>query len=147
MDGAGTNRTAILPAPAGAALEFKFTLGTWETVETTAAGGNVPNRSYTVPVTGEAEYFGVVAAWASGSSAARKSTATASVSVLSTNFALPQLGRTRRVWVYLPPDYATSQKAYPVFYMQDGQNVFDASTSFAGGMGRGRSARPVAIRR
>jgi predicted alpha/beta superfamily hydrolase len=45
---------------------------------------------------------------------------------------MPQLNRTRRIWLYLPPDYATSSKRYPVIYMQDGQNLFDVLTSFAG---------------
>ena len=67
--------------------------------------------------------------------AARPSTASRSVTVLSDSFAIPQLGRTRRVWLYLPPDYATTEKRYPVLYMHDGQNVFDASTSFAGEWG------------
>jgi predicted alpha/beta superfamily hydrolase len=132
LGGAGSNRVARLQLPAGANLEFKFTLGSWETVETTAVGYDVPNRAYTVPASGEAVYVGTVAAWKSGTSSPRKSTATASVSILSTNFAMPQLGRTRRIWLYLPPDYATSAKSYPVLYMQDGQNVFDAATSFAG---------------
>ena len=55
--------------------------------------------------------------------------------VLSDTFAMPQLGRTRRVWLYLPPGYASSTRRYPVLYLQDGQNVFDASTSFAGEWG------------
>ncbi|MEM9022712.1 MAG: alpha/beta hydrolase-fold protein [Bacteroidota bacterium] len=45
---------------------------------------------------------------------------------------IPQLNRSRRVWVYLPQDYATSGKDYRVLYMHDGQNVFDAATSFVG---------------
>ena len=36
------------------------------------------------------------------------------------------------IWLYLPPDYATSTKRYPVIYMQDGQNLFDNKTSFSG---------------
>jgi metallo-beta-lactamase class B len=135
MTGAGSNRTATFHLPAGANLEFKFTLGSWETVETTASGDDVTNRTYTVPASGEATYIGAVAAWKSTSTPAKKSTATASVSLLSTNFAMPQLGRTRRIWLYLPPDYAMSTKTYPVLYMHDGQNVFDAATSFAGEWG------------
>ena len=35
--------------------------------------------------------------------------------------------------VYLPPGYSRfSRKRYPVLYLHDGQNVFDAATSFAG---------------
>jgi metallo-beta-lactamase class B len=48
---------------------------------------------------------------------------------------MPQLGRTRRIWLFLPPDYATSTNTYPVLYMHDGQNVFDDATSFAGEWG------------
>jgi len=44
----------------------------------------------------------------------------------------PQLGNRRDVLVYLPPSYVSSGRHYPVLYMQDGQNLFDATTSFAG---------------
>ena len=45
----------------------------------------------------------------------------------------PQLGNTRDITVYLPPSYpASGERRYPVFYMHDGQNLFDAKTSFAG---------------
>jgi predicted alpha/beta superfamily hydrolase len=43
------------------------------------------------------------------------------------------LGNRRDVLVYLPPVYRRfSRQRYPVLYLQDGQNVFDAATSFAG---------------
>src|SRR6266404_3373814 len=43
------------------------------------------------------------------------------------------LGNRRDVLVYLPPGYRRfSRQRYPVLYLQDGQNVFDAATSFAG---------------
>jgi len=43
------------------------------------------------------------------------------------------LGNRRDVLVYLPPGYSRfSRKRYPVLYLHDGQNVFDAATSFAG---------------
>lgn len=39
----------------------------------------------------------------------------------------------RKVRVYLPPDYQReSEKLFPVLYLQDGQNLFDPKTSFAG---------------
>ncbi len=39
----------------------------------------------------------------------------------------------RDVQVYLPPGYRRSrQRRYPVLYLHDGQNVFDAATSFGG---------------
>src|SRR5688572_33073724 len=49
------------------------------------------------------------------------------------NFPSKILGNRRDVLVYLPPGYRRSPKRhYPVLYLQDGQNVFDAATSFAG---------------
>jgi len=44
----------------------------------------------------------------------------------------PQLRNQRDIIVYLPPSYADSQRRYPVLYMHDGQNLFDAATSFSG---------------
>ncbi|MFZ9935405.1 MAG: alpha/beta hydrolase-fold protein, partial [Arenimonas sp.] len=50
--------------------------------------------------------------------------------------ALPALGVDRTVRVYLPPDYADCKDCrYPVVYFMDGQNVFDAATSYAGEWG------------
>jgi predicted alpha/beta superfamily hydrolase len=49
------------------------------------------------------------------------------------NFASKILGNRRDVLVYLPPGYRRSRsRRYPVFYVQDGQNVFDAATAFGG---------------
>ena len=43
------------------------------------------------------------------------------------------LGNRRDILVYLPPGYRRfSRKSYPVLYLHDGQNVFDAATSFGG---------------
>lgn len=40
----------------------------------------------------------------------------------------------RDVLVYLPPGYAAEpERRYPVFYMHDGQNLFDGATSFIPG--------------
>jgi len=63
--------------------------------------------------------------------AARPSTAQANVHVLAP-MAMPRLGRERTLRLYLPPGYATSGRRYPVLYMHDGQNLFDAATGFAG---------------
>jgi predicted alpha/beta superfamily hydrolase len=50
--------------------------------------------------------------------------------------ALPSrfLAHERDVIVYLPPGYDASPNTfYPVFYLQDGQNLFDAATAFVPG--------------
>jgi predicted alpha/beta superfamily hydrolase len=45
----------------------------------------------------------------------------------------PELGNERDILVYLPPSYGADQgRRYPVLYMHDGQNLFDAATSFSG---------------
>jgi len=61
-----------------------------------------------------------------------ESSATSSVSIIDTAFVMPQLNRTRRIWIYLPEGYSESNERYPVIYMHDGQNLFDSYTSFAG---------------
>lgn len=57
---------------------------------------------------------------------------TASDNVRTFTIDAPELGGARKVWLYLPTDYGTSRKQYPVIYMHDAQNLFDASASFAG---------------
>jgi alpha-glucosidase len=44
----------------------------------------------------------------------------------------PSLKTTKKIWVYLPLNYEKSSKKYPVVYMHDAQNLFDAKTSYAG---------------
>ncbi|HEX2210990.1 MAG TPA: alpha/beta hydrolase-fold protein [Longimicrobium sp.] len=136
LSASGGEYVITLPPSIRGAVEFKFTRGSWETVEMGQAGDGVSNRRFTVPENGAVTYEASVAAWRDPATAPRiASTAGPNVSVLDTAFAIPQLGRTRRVWIYLPPDYATSDKTYPVLYMHDGQNVFDAATSYAGEWG------------
>ncbi|MGB1288536.1 MAG: alpha/beta hydrolase [Aggregatilineales bacterium] len=44
----------------------------------------------------------------------------------------PQLDNNRHILVWLPPSYYQSDKRYPVLYMQDGDNLFDDHSSYAG---------------
>lgn len=45
----------------------------------------------------------------------------------------PQLDNHRDIFVWLPPSYADNPSThYPTLYMHDGQNLFDANTSFSG---------------
>lgn len=44
------------------------------------------------------------------------------------------LGNARQLIIYLPPGYgADENRRYPVLYMQDGQNLFDGTTSYVPG--------------
>jgi len=52
------------------------------------------------------------------------------VEVIDEAFYIPQLQRSRRIWLYKPGDYYRVNKRYPVIYMQDGQNLFDGNTAF-----------------
>lgn len=116
----------------GARLEFKVTRGGWDTVEKGAHGEEIANRTWTVqgPDTIRIE----VAAWRDqieGDGPARAHTLTGDIRIhadLPSQFVRP---RTVRVW--LPPAYdADTTARLPVFYFHDGNNVFDAATSFIG---------------
>jgi predicted alpha/beta superfamily hydrolase len=113
---------------AGQRVAFKVTRGSWATVERDDAGRDIPNRAVTFdpahPIT--ALY---VERWAD--LAAPASTRSGDVRVLR-GVPIPQLGRARDVWVYLPPGYDAGSARYPVMYLYDGQNVFDARASAFG---------------
>lgn len=123
----GNGTYAITFSPSAGLLEYKFTRGSWETVEGNASGGNIPNRTYNY--TGGTDTIEVVIEGWVGKG---NHTATINVSIIDEDFYMPQLNRTRRIWIYLPPDYDSTSKRYPVIYMQDGQNLFDDYYSFIG---------------
>ena len=119
-----------LPEGSGT-LEYKFTRGDWSSVEGDANGNEIANRTYT---------------WGSATSITDQiqtwkdlegtdvnlNTAAENVEILFDDFLIPQLNRQRRIWLYLPPNYNETTLSYPVFYMHDGQNVFNQGTSFSG---------------
>ncbi|MEK7254104.1 MAG: alpha/beta hydrolase-fold protein, partial [Bacteroidota bacterium] len=129
-NGDGTYQITVNP-PVGL-VEFKFTRGgSWTTVEGNANGGQQPNHTYNyngTPATAEV----AILTWEDLAGNTGNSTAAANVHILDEDFFMPQLNRNRRIWIYLPPDYQSSTKHYPVLYMHDGQNVFDETTSFSG---------------
>ena len=117
--------------PNGTKILFKFTRGSWQTVEKSAAGEELDNRQFTY---GNYDTLHLqILNWADMSGeGGGNSTADSNVYILDKAFYIPQLNRYRRIWIYLPPDYHLTSKAYPVLYMHDGQNLFDNKTSFAG---------------
>ncbi len=113
--------------PAAGPVRFKFTRGNWDSVEGNGNGGYQPD--HVITYTGLPQTIDVnILSWED----LANSNPNNGVTIISSNFFIPQLSRTRRVWIYLPPDYQNSTKKYPVLYMQDGQNLFDAATSFSG---------------
>ena len=130
----GTYQISLPPGLGG--VEYKFTRGSWATAELSADKQPLPNRKADLGQAAEIDHE--VLAWGEPNAVAapKKHTATAQVHVLSAAFAMPQLGRNRRVLVYLPADYGRQpHRRYSVLYMHDGQNVFDAATSFSGEWG------------
>lgn len=120
--------TLTIPAYTGN-VEYKITQGNWDIAETDENGNSIQNR-----VLENSDKSQIVELKISGRSAPKekKHTTTSNVKILSENFTIPQLNTTRKIWIYLPPDYETSKTKYPVIYMHDGQNLFDEFTSFSG---------------
>ena len=110
-------------------ISFKFTQGSWNTVETDGEGMNIDNRIYNFGPVKDTVKIKILN-WTDNQP--KKSTASINVSVLLEKFEIPQLKRSRRIWICLPPDYNNSKKSFPVIYMHDGQNLFDEATSFTG---------------
>jgi len=114
--------------------EYKITRGGWDKVECKKSGAGIENRSLKVESDVTIEI--AIEEWADRfPTTTRKTTASKNVHIVDTAFLIPQLNRTRRIWIYLPSDYENSGKKYPVLYMHDGQNIFDDATSFAGEWG------------
>jgi predicted alpha/beta superfamily hydrolase len=116
----------------GQNLEYKINGGSWETVEKGKDGEEVENRW--LALNGDKDEKITVAAWAHapGTSDENKSSITGDVRK-HVKFASKILNNERTILVWLPPGYDPNQSTrYPVLYLHDGQNCFDAATSFAG---------------
>lgn len=131
---AGGRKTIVLKNVAAGTYAFKFTRGSFEKVECMADGRTLDDRI--IEVNGDATQEFVIAGWKDDYPEKPKPfTASPNVRLLDTAFKIPQLNRTRRIWIYLPKNYANVGKAYPVLYMNDGQNLFNEQTAFSGEWG------------
>lgn len=118
----------------GTTIDFKFTKGSWDNVECSRSGNDINNRSVKTDTAKCLVFY--VDGWKDMfPSHPKQHTASANVHIIDTAFFIPQLNRTRRIWIYLPTGYATNGKRYPVMYMHDGQNLFDEFTSSNGEWG------------
>ncbi|MGN6249399.1 MAG: alpha/beta hydrolase-fold protein, partial [Ginsengibacter sp.] len=129
--------TITVSLPAGN-YEYKFTRGSWQKGETDSSGKGIGNRSLTL--NSDTTINVNIAEWnddfkQNNVAVERGHTASPNVKIIDTAFYIPQLKRTRRIWIYLPPEYKNSAKRYGVLYMHDGQNLFDAATSYSGEWG------------
>jgi len=122
---------AYIQVSGGIPIEYKVTRGSWNSVERGADGAEMANRTLD-PVKTQA--VGIqVATWVDqGKSEPGKSTDTGDIR-RHVGFHSTLLNNDRTIAVYLPPGYdQNTDQRYPVLYMQDGQNLFDTATSFAG---------------
>ena len=131
-------------------VQFKFTRGSWATVEVSADGADIPNRTLEGLDPANADEIRLVlhgfadqrgTRWQTHAPAGSDSTVTGHLDVFTTHSESLDTNRAIRVW--LPPDYFepdAADRRYPVMYMLDGQNVFDAATSFAGEWGMDETA-------
>jgi predicted alpha/beta superfamily hydrolase len=119
--------SAVVALPKGARVEYKVTRGSWRMVEKDRAGRDVANR--TIEAVGEGVVDATVAAW---SAPGPNATVTGTLR-LHADVPSKHLDHKRTVAVWLPPGYADRPaERYPVFYLHDGQNVFDAATAAFG---------------
>ena len=116
----------------GTLLEFKATRGSWDTVEKGPGGEELSNRTHRAEAGDTIRVE--VARWREDggtASTTRRPTRTGdirSLGVVPSRFVAP-----REVLVWLPEGYESDRaRRYPVLYVQDGNNAFDDSTSFAG---------------
>ncbi|CAH1197737.1 hypothetical protein PAECIP111893_00927 [Paenibacillus plantiphilus] len=71
--------------------------------------------------------------WREALPAVKKHTIIGNVSIAE--FPMKSFDALRKVWLYLPPNYDSSDTEFPVLYMHDAQNLFNDSTSFMGEWG------------
>ncbi len=122
---------ATVQLAGGVPVEYKVTRGSWNSVERGPDGAEIDNRTLN-PVKTESVNV-KVATWVDqGKAEPGKSTASGNIR-MHLGFHSTLLNNDRTLAVYLPPGYDQNpDQRYPVLYLQDGQNLFDTATSFAG---------------
>ena len=112
----------VYPEP----LLYKFTKGDWSDVEIDKYGNRTENRICH-------ENYGVrkehVDKWRKNW-LPFKPNFLPQVKLISDEFEIPQLNKTRKIWALLPHDYDSSIENYPVLYLQDAQNLFNEKAEF-----------------
>lgn len=105
-------------------LEFKFTRGSWQQLECNAQGRLGTPRI--LSLNKDTSINLAIEGWRDDFPA---STASPQVSLLDSARYIAAFDDHRAIWIYLPKDYHSSKKRYPVLYMHDGQQMFDEATS------------------
>lgn len=107
-------------------FEYKYTKGGWNQVELDEFGKPTANRIAKVR-TGVLKDF--VPHWRlDGENLSGD--LMPEIRLISDTFEIPQFDRKRAVYILLPHNYETSEKHYPVIYLQDAQNLFGGGSEF-----------------
>lgn len=107
-------------------LLYKFTKGDWSEVEIDSSGSRTENRSTTMHTGIQKEH---VARWRKNWLPFKQSFLP-QVQLISDEFEIPQLNKTRKIWALLPHDYDKTDERYPVMYLQDAQNLFNEEAKY-----------------
>lgn len=107
-------------------LIYKFTKGDWDEVEIDIQGNPTENRSTVNRIGIQKEH---VVRW-SKNRLPFKPSFLPQVLLISDEFEIPQLNKTRKIWALLPHDYDNSTERYPVMYLQDAQNLFNENSPY-----------------
>ncbi|WP_310558603.1 alpha/beta hydrolase-fold protein [Flavobacterium sp.] len=107
-------------------LQYKFTKGDWSEVEIGKNNEITSNRSTKLHSGILNEY---VPKWRKNW-LPFKTNYLPKVILISDEFEIPQLNKTRKIWALLPHDYDSSSESYPVMYLQDAQNLFNENAQY-----------------
>jgi len=107
-------------------LLYKFTKGDWSEVEIGKNNEITANRSSKMKSGIIEEY---VPRWRKNWLPFKPSYLP-QVLLISDEFEIPQLNKTRKIWALLPHDYDKTTERYPVMYLQDAQNLFNEKTKY-----------------
>ena len=123
----------------GKEVSYKYTIqnsqttgyNVWARVEGTSTGGDISNRTFVID-----KKSNVISDTVAMFKNDTNNTTLTSGTLETFTLDMPQYSdnRTRTIHVWLPDGYDSenTDKKYPVFYMHDGQNLFDMYTSYAG---------------
>ncbi|QOR73918.1 alpha/beta hydrolase [Cruoricaptor ignavus] len=107
-------------------IEYKYSRGGWENVELDAEGKITSNRKCRKA---EGSRQDLVENWRYNWGPFKQEFFPI-CEVISEEFYMPQLDRTRKVWALLPHNYYETEKRYPVLYLHDAQNLFNEGSPY-----------------
>ncbi|MEM1322427.1 MAG: alpha/beta hydrolase-fold protein [Bacteroidota bacterium] len=107
-------------------IEYQYIRGGWSNAELTVDGKRPANRmlSQYRPVVKD-----YVPLWLKNGKVYQEQYLP-KIQIIEADFDIPSQIKTRRISALLPHDYDETQRAYPVLYLQDGQNLFDDYAPF-----------------